>query len=242
MRHRVRSLSARGPSVKDDWRACLPEEKAEVFDSYVQQLEANHGMLSVSLNEAIELKLTGHLVKSCLAVGVTPSLCSLLAGSLAALLRALGEHAKCYGTVPSAAPLDPGNFQGARDQRAARMSSLLSRVLLSQRAQFLHKINTLQEMVEELGRDFQRAAMDLARGVATDPANMWEALDTDQYDLTTCLRETTVLLKSFLHALPDDQLGTFQKTVLAQARAREPEASARPHLIHHRRMASIAGE
>jgi len=34
------------------------------------------------------------------------------------------------------------------------MSSLLNRVLLSQRLQFLHKVSTLEEMVEDLGKDF----------------------------------------------------------------------------------------
>jgi hypothetical protein len=242
VRHRVSPLSARGPSVKDDWRASLPEEKSEVFRSYVQRLEAGYTMLSVSLNEALELRQSGHLIKSCWAVGVTPALCSLLAEPLAALLRSLCEHARHYGTVPNAAPLDPANFHGAKEQRSARMSGLLSHVLLSQRAQFLHKINTLQEMVEDLDKEFGNAATDLVRGVSTDPTVLWESLDASHYDLNTCLREAIVLLKSFLHALPDDQLGAFQKTVLAQERVREPEVSVRARLIHHRRMAPIAGE
>ena len=59
MKDRVRALSARGTSVKDDWRAWLPEEKNKVFRACVEQLEVSYGMLSVSLNEAIGLRQAG---------------------------------------------------------------------------------------------------------------------------------------------------------------------------------------
>src|SRR5260370_11006449 len=102
--------------------------------------------------------------------------------ALADLLRALSEHAKHYGTVPNAAPLDPANFQGQRVQRSARMSSLLNRVLLSQRLQFLHKVSTLEEMVEDLGKDYRDAADDLAEGTSVNPQEMWAEVDANHYD------------------------------------------------------------
>src|SRR5216683_1505325 len=102
----VRPLSTRGKSVKDDWRAWLPEAKVLVFNRQVHQLEASYMMLSVSLDEAIKLRQRG--------------------------------------------------------QRSARMSGLLNLVLLSQRLQFLHKVSTLEEMVEDLDKDFRRAVEHLA--------------------------------------------------------------------------------
>jgi len=63
----------------------------------------------------------------------------------------------------------PANFQGQRGQRSARMSSLLNHVLLSQRLQFLHKVSTLEEMVEDLGKEFRLAADDLAEGTSLNP-------------------------------------------------------------------------
>ncbi len=207
----------RGKSVKDDWRAWLPEAKAQVFDRQVQRLESSYVMLSVSLNEAIELRLIGQPGKSLQAVGMTSGLCRLLTQTLAGLLRALSEHAKHYGTIPNAAPLDPANFQGHRGQRSARMSSLLNHVLLSQRLQFLHKISTLEEMVEDLGKDYRHAADDLAEGMALNPKKMWDEVDSDHYDLNTCLREAIVVFKSFLIALPESQLVAFQDTVRQQS-------------------------
>src|SRR5260370_4153317 len=110
----LRLSSTRGKSVKDDWRALLPEAKAQVFDKQVHQLESSYVMLSVSLDEAIELRQLGHAGKSLQALGVTSGLCKLLTQTLAGLLHALCGHAKHYGTIPNAAPLDPANFHAQK--------------------------------------------------------------------------------------------------------------------------------
>jgi hypothetical protein len=238
----ARPLSLRGNSVKDDWRAGLPKEKAQVFHKYVHKLEASYIMLSVSLDEAIELRQLGLPGKSLQAVGITSELCKLLTEALTGLLRALSEHAKHYGTIPNAAPLDPANFQGQRGQRSARMSGLLNRVLLSHRLQFLHKVSTLEEMVDDLGKDFRNAADDLAGGICLNPKKIWAELDAGHYDLNTCLRESIVVFKSFLIALPDGQLGAFEDTVRQQSQPREAGLASPQRMIRHRRMTAIAGE
>lgn len=233
---------ARGKSVRDDWRAWLPDEKAQVFHKQVRQLESSYAMLSVSLDEAIELWQLGDSGKSMQAVGITSGLCKALTQTLAGLLRALSEHAKHYGTIPNAAPLDPANFQGQRGQRSARMSSLLNHVLLSQRLQFLHKVSTLEEMVEDLGKEFRLAADDLAEGTSLNPKKRWAEVDADHYDLNTCLREAIVVFKSFLIALPESQLGAFQNAVREQSQLQEADFPSRQPVIRHRRMTAIAGE
>jgi hypothetical protein len=235
---RIRAL----PSVQDDWCAWLPQDKAQVFDFHVRQLESVYMMFSIALNEAMEFRQTAMLPQSYQAVCVTPGLAIRLSGQLGALLRGLGGHAKHYGTIPNAAPLDAANFHGPKQQRTARMSDLLSRVLLTQRSQFLHKINTLEEMVGDLSKDFRFAAENLSSGASGHPEADWQVVDAAHYDLNTCLREAIVLLKSFLLVLPSDQLATFQKTVRAQAQAAEPSAQSDDRLIRHRRMASIGGE
>jgi len=238
----IRPPSARGRSVKDDWRAWLPEAKAQVFRKQVHELESSYVMLSVSLDEAIRLRQTGEPGKSLQAVGITSGLCKLLTQTLVGLLRALSEHAKHYGTIPNAAPLDPGNFQGQRGQRSARMSGLLNRVLLSHRLQFLHKVSTLEEMVDDLGKDFRDAADDLAAGISLNPKKIWAEVDADHYDLNTCLRESIVVFKSFLIALPEGQLGAFQDTVRQQSQLQETGEASSQRVTRHRRMTAIAGE
>ena len=243
LKHSRHATSQRGSSVKDDWRAHLPEQKSKIFSVYVHDLEATYGMLSVSLNEALELLRQGELGKSCQAVNVTPPLCARLASPLMSLLRVLAQHAKHYGTVPSVAPLNTENYQSAKGQRAARINGVLSKVLLPQRIQFLHKLATLLEMVEDLGKEFCAGAQDLAAGLSTDPLALWKVVDAAHYDLNTCLRETIIMLKSFLHALPDEELASFQKAVGAAGTAVARESGTTAHqVLPHRRMARIAGE
>ena len=143
--------------------------------------------------------------------------------------------------VPNAAPLDPANFQGPRGQRSARMSSLLNHVLLSQRLQFLHKVSTLEEMVEDLGKEFRLAAEDLAEGASLNPKK-WAEVDAGHYDLNTCLREAIVVFKSFLIVLPESQLDAFQNAVREQSQLQEALVPSRQPAIRHRRMTAIAGE
>jgi hypothetical protein len=243
VKDRVRAPSARGMSVKDDWRAWLPEEKDQVFRTHVRQLEVSYNILSVSLDEALALRHERSLLKACQTAGVTVGLCDRFARPLVALLWSLGEHAKHHGTVPNAAPLDPANFQGARGQRSARFNSLLCRVLLSERAQFLHKISTLGEMVEDLNRDFCTAAAEIGAESSSASDLLWQAVDAAHYDLNTCLREAIVLLKSFLMALPSDELQIFQTTVCTQMGVSRPKKlSFAQRLIRHRRVPQIAGE
>ena len=52
-------------------------------------------------------------------------------------------------------------------------------------------------------------AAELVSGRAIHPNESWKILESHHYDLNTCLREAEVLLKSFLRALPADQVSDF---------------------------------
>ena len=103
-------------------------------------LETSYAMFSVNLDEAIGLRRNGRLVKAHQALSVTPALCKRLADPLLHLLRAMLSHAKHFRIAPSLSPLDPENFQQAKSRRAANFNGICSRIFLSQRSQFLHKI------------------------------------------------------------------------------------------------------
>lgn len=238
MKARSHPPLSRGRCVQQDWRTSLPEEKARVFHDHERRLDLLYNMFSVSLNEAIELRGAGLLAKALSAVSMSSELCGRLTRPLAGTLRSLHQHAKHYGTVPNAAPLDPENYQGPRGQRSARMSGLLDRVLFSHKLQFLHKVSTLEEMVENLDRDFRTAAGDLAGGLCADPERGWHEVDTGHYDLNTCLRETIVLFKSFLVVLPAGQLRDFEKAVDSQSQFTYNDMST----PRHRRMGAFAGQ
>ncbi len=241
MRDQTHSLRGRLSSVSEDWRAWLPAEKARIFEDIGQQWETAYTMFSVSLDEAMTLRQTGQIGKSRQAAAVTAELSGLLCGPLISTLRALEGHARHHGLVPNAVPLNPANFRGNRCLRAARMNSLFSKVLLSQRSQFLHKVRALHEMVEDLERDFGATIQEVAECIEGDPAEVWVALDLLHYDLNTCLRETIVVFKSFLHVLPDEELAAFESEAREKARP-APARKDRPRDIRHRRPATIEGK
>jgi hypothetical protein len=224
--------------VRDDWRAWLPESKARLNENCSNELETLYLMLSVSLNEAFELRHQGAIAKSYEAAQVAGGLCTRFAHSLDLVLLGLRHHAKHFGLVPNAAPLDPENFRGIRGQRTARLAGFLARVLFTQRSRFIHKAATLHEMVSDLGKDFCEAAENLAGGFYDSNDALWEALDDGHFDLNTCLRETIVLLKSFLLVLPEEQIASFEAELqLPRMRTCQHGSGFR-----HRRFAAVPGK
>jgi len=228
----------RRASVHDDWVSWLRGDKDISFRRFNNDLESSYTMFSVALDEALELLRSKHGTKACQALGVTPDLCARLCISLMAALQQMGEHARHYGVVPNVAPLDPSNFRGARGQRTARLNSLLSRVLLTQRSQFLYKLSVLEDMVEDLRSEFVNAADELATGSALHPHVLWKTLEDSHFDINTCLRESIVLLKSFFVVVPEDQVQILENSIRA-LRHRSLSNATRRHI--RRIDSSVAG-
>jgi len=205
-------------------------------------LETSYAMFSVNLDEAIGLRRNGCVHKACMVLSVTPTLCKRLADNVRVLLRAMLSHGKHFRTAPNISPLDADNFHHSRSRRAVGFNGLCSRLLLSRRSQFLHKITTLLELVEDLEKAFSSAGSELSDSVSLHPEREWGLLDAAHYDINTCLREAIVLLKCFLMALPDREVADFNAALQKQAFA--PVSSlpvARRHLAH-RRMAPLKGQ
>jgi hypothetical protein len=83
---------------------------------------------------------------------------------------------------------------------------------------------------------FQETAEELADGVQVHPLESWSALDTLHYDLNTCLRESIVVLKSFLRVLPDAGVDGLRDELNASASA--VRARTRPKLSRLTRVSS----
>jgi hypothetical protein len=228
-------------SVSVDWRAPLSPEKSQAFQHSLRCLETAYAMFSVNLDEAIGLRRYGHLQKSCQVLSLSSTLCERFTLPLTELLRAMLAHSKHFGTVPNLAPLDAENFLISRSQRAALFNTLFSKVLLTRKMQFLHKLSTLVELIEDLRSQFRSSTENLAEGVSTDPDQDWEALDSAHFDLNTALRESVVIFKCFLHALPAGQLHEFQDPLFRQLSSSLRVVPRLRHLAH-RRLTLIKGQ
>lgn len=233
-----------GQTVRDDWCSCLPQRKATIFRTHEFELESYYTMLSVALNEALELHHCGRIAKSWQALVVAPALCERLASTILSALCGMDDHAKHYGTLPKAAPLNASNFRGSRGQRSAKLNGIINHVLLTHRSQFFYKLHALREMTQSLSQEFCEAASDLAGGSSKHPEVQWQTLDSAHFDLNTCLREAVVIFKSFLVVLPEEELAVFESSVRTlQRQSLRKSTSARkvPGWYHRRRAAQVAG-
>jgi hypothetical protein len=229
-------------SVSQDWRRALSSDKSRTYLNSVRTLETAYAMFSVNLDEAFGLRRGGRTAKAYQVLGVAPALCRRLASPMHSLLCAMLDHGKHFGTTPNLLPLDPENFQHSRSQRVARFSDLLCKILLTRRSQFLHKISALADLVEDLGSNFEMTIDDLCEERSLRPERDWELLDAVHYDLNTCLRESVVLFKSFLHALPDAQLAEFETNLHERLNGGPAPRLARSRHLDHRRIAFLKGQ
>ncbi|MGA8144744.1 MAG: hypothetical protein WB987_12720 [Candidatus Acidiferrales bacterium] len=170
-------------------------------------------MMSVSLDEALAQRARGELVCAQQQVAITSDLMLRLVGALMGGCAVLADRGKHVSNLPIVEPLSTGFFRGDTAQSAASWNSLLHNVLLGDRSRFFHKLRILSNTVEHLGREFEQAASDVAAGTCVEPASCWKQLDSLHYDLNTCLRESEVILKSFLHSLPADQISAFEAEI-----------------------------
>jgi hypothetical protein len=242
---RVHLASPRGGSVSQDWRKPLGSEKSRTYLDCLQTLETSYAMFSVNLDEALEMRRRGRVDMAREVLNVAPALCRRLATPLHSLLSAMLEHSRHFGTMPNILPLDAENFQNPSSQRTARISDLFSKILLTRKSQFLHKMWILSELVDNLSTSFEEKVRELRDEDSLCPERDWEKLDAMHYDLNTCLRQTVVLFKSFLHALPEGQLSYFEASLDARIVAASAERALRvveDRNLTHGRMAFLKGQ
>ena len=237
-----RPSSQRGESVSREWRIPLSRDKSQVYLEAVHQLETSYCMFSINLDEALGMRRAGRLGTAHQLLGVAAALCQNLVAPLLGLIRAMQVHSRHFGTTPNLAPLNPEHFQNSRNQWLARFHGLFGRILLTSRSQFLYKLSALAEMTEELEQNYGSAVETLKEGLTARPDRYWDIMDASHYDLNTCLRESVVILKCFLHVLPDDQLPEFQASLNEHVVASPNRFAVRVRHLAHRRLTPIKGQ
>lgn len=189
----------------------LPREKSEAFDLLVASWESVYAMMSVSLDDSFSLKARGELVCARQQVSVTVELFQRLSLLLISFCDAAARHSRHLRSFPRVEPLNTNFFRGNIAQNAASWNVILHRILFGDRSRFHHKVRILGETLRRLDAEFRRAAetISICKGGSLHRPESWKELDCIHYDFNTCLRENEILLKSFLRALPSQNLGAF---------------------------------
>ena len=196
-------------TVSEDWIAALPREKMQLFHTVVRGWESSYAMVSISLSESVSLRSRGELVGARQQVTVCDELLARSAVVLIEGCQAISHRGRRISNVPQVLPLNTEFFKGQTAQSAASWNEFLHRVLFADRSRFLQKLKILSETLENIAGVFHLETADLASGRAVNPNESWKTLESHHYDFNTCLREAEVLLKSFLRALPADQVPDF---------------------------------
>jgi hypothetical protein len=207
----VEGNTAKKRRVRDDWTEPLPAARHKVFGAQAGELEAGYQMVSVALNAAFANRSRGELVKARQQVAVAGALLERVAGRLLEAIEALQEVAARLNQFPAVEPLRPEFFRGEKAVRAAWWNAVLHGPLWQAKLRLVHKLWTLRSSVRELRDEFGATADEIAGGMCIEPTSRWELLEVLHFDLNTLLRETTVMLKSFLLAISTDEFESFQR-------------------------------
>jgi hypothetical protein len=213
--------------VLDDWVSALPREKSQVFEVVVQRWECSYAMMSVALDEAFSLRASGELVCARQQVSIASGLLGRLAPALISLCETLAARGRRVSKFPVVEPMNAEFFRGNTAQSAASWNGILHHVLFSTRSRFFHKLRILCHTIELLESEFVDAAADISKGLSVEPTDCWQRLDNIHYDFNTCLRESEVVLKSFLRILPDEQLSAVATDLDAPPRPKPVPAKSR---------------
>jgi hypothetical protein len=187
----------------------LPRDKERVFDALISRWECNYAIMSIALDDAIARRSRGHLVSACQQVSVSSDLFGRLTKSLVFFCAALSTRGRHIASLPVVEPLKTEFFRGDTAQSAASWNGILHHVLFGERSRFFHKLRILSSTLDQLDFEFSETAADIASGMSTDPPACWKTLECLHYDFTTCFREAEVVLKSFMLALPLNQVANF---------------------------------
>jgi hypothetical protein len=207
--------------VCEDWIRALPRDKSRVFDSVVRQWECGYAMMSVALDEALSCRARGELVFARQQVSITVDLLRRFSTRLVSFCEVAAARGRQLGRAPAVEPMQSRFFRGDTGRSAASWNRILHHVFFAGHSRFHQKLRILAETIVELDQQFCAAAVELSRGISVSPMDSWKELDQLHYDLNTCLREAEIVLKSFLRALPAEQLDLFAAELEAPITARE---------------------
>jgi hypothetical protein len=229
-------LEARGDRVRrtatvhEDWVAWLPDAKDHAFAFTTQELEASYISLSVTLNDALTLCKREMLLQAREQGATFADLFDRLAGGSRAVLRAMHEHGQQFGTLPNFALLRSDYFRSERARQIARTNSLFSFLILRSRKRFFRKLAAAEQIMADLNREVRNLTRRMSgeNGLIVDKG--WGRLEVLHYDMNTCLRETTVMLKSFFCVLPPNELEEFRKRLFPVLAAAVASRLAEPRL------------
>jgi hypothetical protein len=159
-------------------------------------------MGSVALESALELRHGGNSGDSVQQAVVAGELLGRLADELITGCRVMEDEARHFAETPAVEPLDPSDFRSPSVLWSVTVSNLVHQVAFGARNRFFYKVRTVERIVEALIFELSETLDEVGDARLRRTGELsWNLLEPLHNDFNICLRESEVVLKSFLRAL-----------------------------------------
>ena len=135
--------------------------------------------MNITLDEALSLCKEDQFDSAKERAIIFAGLFDRLAVRVGHVIRTIKDHGTHFGTLPNVSPLSPSNFRGTTAQRISFMNNLLAKVVFRERTRFFHKLDSLDEIIEDLQKEAAASFPDISGGGSRfpdRPGSSWKSL------------------------------------------------------------------
>jgi hypothetical protein len=194
------------------WRAArvgqLSDDQLAIYTPLSTEVETQVAIVSISLNDAIEERNSGHHETAWRLVRLSASEWQRVAEIITAVLDSLKKNMASARALIPYRGMVARRFKSQTMMDFLRMYEFLDKLLFRSRMRFQLQIHMLRKATATLTTEFTRAYQ---YGERTEdrPPELWQRLDIYSHDFDLVTKETLMAFRAFLVCLPDSDLEAF---------------------------------
>jgi hypothetical protein len=204
----------------------LSRDREPIYEPVARDLEIEAGILGVSLNDAFEERDSGNAEIAWRLVRLSASEWSRLAETTTALLSVMAKYMPVARVSSPVRRLLPERFKSQNMIDYVRLHEMLQQFVFRSKLRFQLHVRILRRAVDTLSAEFRHLYRTAERSEERSP-ELWRLLDLHFHDLDLLMKETLLAYRTFLLALPDNELRNFATDLRAQLpRVGRPKVAA----------------
>jgi hypothetical protein len=186
----------------------LDEDRANIYQPVVQEIETQAAILGISLNDAFEERDAGNPEIAWRLVRLSVSEWDRLTEILTLLLSRMTKHLAAAKIVVPTRTMGAHHFRSRVMVDYVRMHELLDQLVFQSRLRFQLHLRVLRRAVETLSGEFRRSYR-YAERTGDRPPELWTRFDLYFHDLDLVAKETLLAFRALLTCLPHSALSGF---------------------------------
>lgn len=186
----------------------LTPDRDAIYQPIAQEIETQAAILSISLNDAIDERDSGHNEIAWRLVRLSVSEWDRLSEILTILLNVVSEHMGSARMVIPVRGMVSQRFKSRTMIDYLRMHELLDQLVFRSKMRFQLHVRVLRRGAETLTIEFRRAYR-YAERTEDRPPELWHKLDLYFHDFDLVIKESLLAFRAFLVCLPHSTLSGF---------------------------------